>query len=219
MTSTAAQYHLEACIAHINPQEDQTQHRSLYAQAYLARLLWVKGYPDQALQQAQSALQQARTAFHPGTLAMVMFYNAWLLAARRDIQAVDALSEELVELTTQWGLSIGRADGVIIRGWALYAQGQIQAGIELMREGWGMRQSMVATHQRPVVLGALAHMQRRSGQVQAGWRTLSEAFTAVEQSGRHWYAAELYRCRGDLLMASGPDGSSELEDRADDDLP
>ncbi len=187
-------------MALVDHRRAQTLYRSLCSRAYLGRLLWVLGYPDQALEHAHSALKQAREAFHPPTLAMVLFYTAWLHAARRDVKAVDELSEEVVELAAEWGLSLWRADSMIIRGWALNAQGQMETGFRLMREGWQARQSMVATHQRPVVLGALAHMYRRSGQKEAGFRALNQAFTAVEQSGHHWYAAELYRCQGDLLM-------------------
>ncbi len=66
-----ARAHLEQGIALYNPQQHRT-HAFLYGQdpgmgcrVYVAFVLWVLGYPDQALQRSQEGLSLAHELSHP----------------------------------------------------------------------------------------------------------------------------------------------------------
>jgi predicted ATPase len=49
-------------------------------------------------------------------------------------------------------------------------------------------------------LGLLAEVHRSLGQPEAGLAALSEALELVETTGERYYAAELYRLQGELLL-------------------
>jgi predicted ATPase len=55
---------------------------------------------------------------------------------------------------------------------------------------------------RSQLLALLAEVYGRTGQVEAGLKVLVEALTAVERTGEHWWEADLYRLKGELLRQS-----------------
>ena len=72
-----------------------------------------------------------------------------------------------------------------------------------MREGLAATSGVVA---RPYFLALLAEGQGRSGQVDAGLRTLTEALTLVETHGERLWEPELHRLQGELLLRRGDGG-------------
>ncbi len=70
-----------------------------------------------------------------------------------------------------------------------------------MCQGLAARQATGAELTRPYFLALLAEMYGEIGQAEEGLNTLGEALAAVHKSReRHW-EAELYRLRGELLLA------------------
>ena len=53
---------------------------------------------------------------------------------------------------------------------------------------------------RPWLLGVLAEACAHAGQLDEGLRLVTEALEGVQQSGEHWWEAELYRLQGELLV-------------------
>jgi predicted ATPase len=57
----------------------------------------------------------------------------------------------------------------------------------------------------------LAEVYRSLGQPEAGLTALSEALTLVEKTGERYYAAELHRLRGELLLQQAAPEVSHAE--------
>ena len=53
----------------------------------------------------------------------------------------------------------------------------------------------------PLFLGALAQGYGQGGQAEEGLRVIAEALAMVEKSEERWNEAELYRIKGELLLA------------------
>lgn len=53
---------------------------------------------------------------------------------------------------------------------------------------------------RPYMLAVLAEVYGKSAQTTAGLRMLDEALAAVDRTAEHWWEAELYRLKGELLQ-------------------
>ena len=125
-----ARRHLEQSLTLYNP----TQYRSpafLYGQdhgvaclSYAAWVLWLLGYPDQALQRSQEALSLAQELSHPFSLAFALNFAALLRLYRREGQAAQAQAETLITLSVEQGFALYCAHGTILRGGALAVQGQ-----------------------------------------------------------------------------------------------
>jgi len=63
----------------------------------------------------------------------------------------------------------------------------------------------------PYSLALLADIVRKTGQVEEGLRVLAEALTVVDTSGECFYETELYRLKGELLLAQSVEHYAEVE--------
>jgi tetratricopeptide (TPR) repeat protein len=212
---TTARAHLEQVISFYEPQQHHAfvslrgSDPGASALAYDACCLWCLGYPDQALERSQEALDLARELDHPFTLADVLYYGGCMVdAMRRDAEAVKDYSEELKRLAS--GLLGGWVSLAIRqRGEALAMLGNLEDGIAQMREGLTHKRGGVERCYQSGCLRSLAEAQARAGRPTEGLATLAEAFAFVEESGeRHW-EAEIYRLQGELLLAEGDEAEAE----------
>src|SRR5262249_1204280 len=90
--------------------------------------------------------------------------------------------------------------GPSMRGWGRAMQGQGAEGLTQLRQGLDAYRATGAAYQRPHFLGLLAEVHRSLGQPEAGLTALSEALALVETTGERYYAAELHRLTGELLL-------------------
>ena len=74
------------------------------------------------------------------------------------------------------------------------------------RQGLATYQATGAAFQRPHFLAMLAEASGLLGQPQEGLAAVDEALTLVEQTGERYYAAELHRLRGELLLRHADTG-------------
>jgi predicted ATPase/DNA-binding SARP family transcriptional activator len=205
-----ARAHLHQTMSFYDPQR---HHRSIVslrgsdvgvsAMAYDACCLWCLGYPDQALRQSQEALALAHEMNHPFTLADVLWYaGCQVNMLRRDGQALKENAEHLMRLTKGKNPAWSAA-AVCSRGGALAQLGECQEGIRRIREGIAAKQALGTRCYRSVYLCTLAEAQARAGHAEEALTTLGEAFAFVEDTDECHWEAELYRVRGELLLAQG----------------
>jgi class 3 adenylate cyclase/predicted ATPase len=218
---TTAHIHLEQTIALYQPHHHQALASMLPADAgpsavaYDACCLWCLGYPEQALQRSQEALDMARALDHPFTLGDVLsFAGCQLHLMRRDAQALKESAEELLRFSGEMDL-MWWIQGALHRGEALAMLGQLEEGIAQMREGTATFQAMGSRTLLPGTLGSLALAQAKAGQPQEGLATLAEALDLVAETEEHHWEAELYRLRGELLLAQGGEDETQVNLQAE----
>ena len=85
--------------------------------------------------------------------------------------------------------------------WALAAQGEVEEGIGQMRQGLAAHRATGATLFRPSFLALLAEAYGHGGKVEAGLSVLVDALAEVSRNRERWWEAELYRLKGELLLA------------------
>jgi predicted ATPase len=90
---------------------------------------------------------------------------------------------------------------MILHGWTLAEQGRLSEGIAQMRQGLASWQATGALSHRPYQLALLAEALAQAGQTREGLMALAEALALSTASGERFLEAELYRLRGDLLLA------------------
>src|SRR5215475_1935931 len=186
------------------------QHRSLaflYGQdhgvaclSYAAWVLWLLGYPDQALQRSQEALSLAQKLAHPFSRALALNFAALLRLYRREGQAAQAQAETLIALSVEQGFVLYCAHGTILRGGALAVQGQGEAGMAQMLQGLEALQATGAALRRPYYLTVLAEVYGRLQQAREGLTLLTAALEVVHKRAERIHEAELYRLKGELLL-------------------
>ena len=103
----------------------------------------------------------------------------------------------------------GWRSGTILRGWALAEQGQGEEGIAQMRQGLAACRATGAELDRPYFLALLAEAYGKVGQAEEGLQRAGRgAGGSATDSGERYCEAELYRLKGELLLAGCPRSSS-----------
>jgi predicted ATPase len=148
---------------------------------------------------------------HPFSLALALYFAAWLYYFRREVYAAQEQAEAAVTLSSQQGFPFWLAAGTILGGWVLAEQGQEEEGIEQMRQGLAAYQATGAEQKQPYFLALLAEAYGKVAQTQAGLTMLAEALALVDKTGERWWEAELYRLKGELLLALSKENQAEVE--------
>ena len=103
-------------------------------------------------------------------------------------------------LSAEQGFPFWLATSAILRGWARVEQGHGKEGIVQLRQGLSAYRATGAKLWEPHWLALLAEAYGKTGQIKEGLVLLSEALTLVNNTGEQYYAAELYRLKGELLL-------------------
>ncbi|MGB3716162.1 MAG: tetratricopeptide repeat protein, partial [Candidatus Promineifilaceae bacterium] len=213
---TTAHDHLEIVISFYEPQAHhhpfvvlRGKDAGLGALAYDACCLWCLGYPEKALKSSQESLALARELGHPFSLADVLAHGGCLLhKMRRDADALKEYAEEFMRLTLP-NIRGWRGTGESFLGEALVMMGQVQEGMDQIREGLTTKHSIDTWCYGSGTLGTLAEAEGKTGHPEKGLTILNEALALVEQTDERYLEAELYRLRGELHIMQGDDDQAE----------
>jgi len=94
-----------------------------------------------------------------------------------------------------------RVEGSIPRGWALVQNGRGEEGISQLQEEWTALQATGAQMTQALFRATLAEAYGLVGWAQEGLAVLAEALEIVDKLGDRINEAELYRLKGELLLA------------------
>jgi class 3 adenylate cyclase/predicted ATPase len=165
-----------------------------------ALTLWHLGYPDQAILSIHQALPLLETLAHPYSTVHTLSFAAMLHQFLRQAQAAQERVETVFVLSQEQGFTQYAALQTILHGWALTEQGRAEDGITRLQDGITAWRTLGAELFRPYYLSLLAEAQARVGNPTEGIRLLDEALASVHNSTEHWWEAELYRLKGELLL-------------------
>ncbi|WP_179138122.1 adenylate/guanylate cyclase domain-containing protein [Candidatus Entotheonella palauensis] len=179
--------------------------------AYAAWVYWLLGFPEQALASSQKALGIARTLAHAHSEAAALNWAGVLHHLRREEQAAYEQSEALMTLAKAQGFPYWLAEGRILRSWALAALGQTGEAIEQIHQGLAAYRATGAEIQRPYWLALEAEAYALAGQHAEALQAVNDGIRAVYATGEHWYHAELYRLKGELLLAQSESAPDEVD--------
>ncbi len=203
--------HLQAAIRLYDP----VRHRHLthvfsydpgtMAYQYAALASWTLGYAERAIALSAEGLRLSRQHANPFNLANSLNFAAILWQNLREPRRVLQLVEESISLAARHDFPHLYAMAFYSRGWGLFQIGQVEEGLDGMRQGgakWlatGARLAMTHYDQQ------LAQAYLSAGDDQNAWDRLEKGFSLVE-TGPFW-EAELHRLRGELLIrrAAPPD--------------
>jgi predicted ATPase len=216
----SAREHLEQSFAHYDPQQHHHlfyligQDPGLFALAYLTYTDWLLGYPDQGLRRSQEALALARELAQPYCLAFTYCLSAVHHYFRREEQTVRELAEAALTVSTEHGFAQWIAHGNFLRCWALTQQGEGgEEDCARMGQAMDAWRATGAELARPYFLLLLAEIHGKLGQADEALNLLTEALTVANNTGEHWMLAELYRVKGELLLAQS-EGAAVAEAEA-----
>ena len=171
--------------------------------SFRSLVLWVLGYPQAALVDAEAALNDAREIGHAATLMYALNHTTMFvhIPCGRYSEATAAL-EEVVALADEKGASFWKALGMMNRACVLTLTGKAADAIRVFGAGMALYQTTGATIWKPLHLTYLARAYADLGQFDDAGRCIAEAMTAVEKTKESWCEAELNRTAGEIALKS-----------------
>ncbi len=179
--------------------------------SYKASVLWLLGYPDQALEASNQALALAHSLAHPFSLAYALGIRALICLFRGETNEVREYAESMYDLGSHQGMPYWTMVGEVLRAWTLMQQGELRKGISYMRQALATYSATGATLMTPYWLVLLAQAQAKIGQTEKAIGLLRKAQTIAESGSELWCLAELLRLRGELLLSITPRNYNEGE--------
>jgi predicted ATPase len=215
-----ARTHLERAVALYDPQwgGPATTRRGFNcgsnSLAFLGRVLWHLGYPDQALVCSERAVAIAEQASHPYSLSMTLSWTAALHQLRGEAGRTREVAERDLVLATEQIFPFWAAYAMVLRGWALVEEGRYEKGIARLREGVDAHRATGAIVLSSSWLTLLAEGCGKAGRTEEGLDILGEALAEVERTGIRYHVAEMHRLEGELRLGFDEERSEACFRRA-----
>jgi predicted ATPase len=117
--------------------------------------------------------------------------------------------QQWVEVAHEHGFPSWLALGTIFRGWVKLRNGDVTEGSSLLRSGSSAHRVIGVELWVPYHNALRAAACEIAGQIQEALALLGDALQIVERTGERWFAAELNRRKGELLLQQGHSEAAE----------
>jgi predicted ATPase len=126
-----------------------------------------------------------------------------------DTAALGERAGELVAMASEHGFPLYGALGMIYLGWAKSRTGDVAEGIALLRSGSGVYSASGAEIRISYHIALLAQACQIAGKDEEALLLLNNALQIAARIGERWFAAELYRQKGELILRQGDFAAAE----------
>jgi len=178
---------------------------------YSAFSLWMLGYPDQALLRSKEALALANDLQNPANLVNTLCFVANVHVFRRNLAEAQQQAKATMEISAEHEHSFFLGHGTILHGWTRASQGQIEEGIAEIERGIVTFKATGARTWMPQFLGLLGEAYGQARRTEDGLAAVAEALVLVDDTEQRCWQAELYRIKGNLLLAASSSHHVEAE--------
>lgn len=176
-----------------------------YAKMMLAFDLTFLGYPDQALVEAEEAVDWARHTGHAATLALAMLYVAMVRAMRWEPQATAEAAAAGIAVATERGLPAQQAYCALLHAWGT-------GNAEAMAQTIAVLESMNSELGLPFYRSLLATLEAARGRFDEALRWLDRALERSRATGDVYFTAGILGLKARTLFQQGPGNADRAED-------
>lgn len=203
----AARRELDEAISLYDPREQHINPLSVQldpgtnALNHMAWTLWMLGYPDQGQRASDEALARARQLSQPLTLAMTLFWACTTHSCCGRYPVAQGLLSELKAIANEHHFTYLSIISGVLESQLLLANEQLADAQATIERALDEMQAQRAELGWPWAASVAVNVCRRTGNTQQGLMLLTKALEMVERHGEHHWEAELYRLKGELLLA------------------
>jgi predicted ATPase/DNA-binding winged helix-turn-helix (wHTH) protein len=177
----------------------------IIAMVAAARALWLRGFPDQAVQAARHTIDEAGKLEYPLTFAIALVWSAYVFLWVGDSETASEIAERLIAHTTRYSLGPYHAVGLGLRGDVLLQRGQFDDGIALLEQSLDRLNANRHQILDAGFLSDLAQAQASTGQPDRALKTIAHAVDTVGEN-TSFHVPEMLRIRGEILAGlASPD--------------
>jgi len=177
-----------------------SQNPAVAAQCHGGWTPWFLGEPDRAVDTLRKALTLARELNEPHGLAHVFLFLSVLHQLRRESSIAREYANASVAVSIEHKLVLYEAASSVVRGWTMIEQGQAEKAAEEIRQALAAYEATGTQLLRPHFLALLAEALGKAKKTEEGLKVLEEAMATANTNGEHYYDAEIYRLKGELLL-------------------
>jgi predicted ATPase len=183
-------------------------HQRATARAVTARILWLQGFPDQAIRAADNAVEEARETNHALSLCYALSHACPTMLWVEDLAAAERYIAMLLDHSTRYALPSWGALGRNFRVILDIRRGHIGPGLRLLHGvrdefGGGAMSDWISV----MFLSELAAGFGRAGQPAEGLAAVEQAIERAEHTEARWFFPESLRIKGGLLLLQAADGA------------
>jgi predicted ATPase len=179
--------------------------------SYRSLALWVLGYPEAALSDAEHGLQHAREIGQAGTLMHSLYHTSLTHIQCGSYTTASEETQELVALADEKGVLLWKPAVMMTQGHVLALTGRPSDAVQMITSGIAAWRPTGTTAWIPIHLSYLARACADLGQFDKAWRCIGEATAAVETTKESWYEADIHRIAGEIALKSPEPDAAKAE--------
>jgi predicted ATPase/DNA-binding winged helix-turn-helix (wHTH) protein len=172
------------------------------ARTTLGQILWLQGFPDQAMRTAQEAVDDAQAIDHATSLCNSLAHTACRVALLNgDLTAAEHFVGMLIGHSERHALAFWQIWGRCFKGVLLIKRDEVATGLQHLRVALAeLRVTGLGLPHTAAFLGDLAEGLGRAGEIAQGLAAIDEAIESSQRNGELWCMADSLRIKGDLLL-------------------
>jgi predicted ATPase/DNA-binding winged helix-turn-helix (wHTH) protein len=167
----------------------------------LARILWLRGFSDQALRILQKAMDEAARQGHPVLICITLLYASTFLLWTGDLPRAGDIIEQLIIHTRRYSLAPYHAVGIALKGELAVTRDEPEAGLDLLRSGLESLRAQQYNVHLSRFIGASAVALCKIGEFEDALFTINGAIAGATNSGLQLDLSELLRIKSQILTA------------------
>ncbi|MET4036764.1 putative ATPase/DNA-binding winged helix-turn-helix (wHTH) protein [Bradyrhizobium sp. JR7.2] len=177
----------------------------------LGSVLWVRGFPDQAMRIGRDIIKEGATLRDPSTFCICLIFTSFTsLRIGNQTDAADMIGRLLAH-ARKHSLGPYEAIGIGLRGTLLINRGQAEEGVGMVRDAIETLHVGRYELHNPAFLAASAEGLRMLGQYEEAFRQIDEAIARIERNGQLLFLPEFLRIKGTIVMAARQADLSQAE--------
>jgi predicted ATPase len=169
---------------------------------YRSWALWMLGYPEAALADAERALKYARELGQAATLMLALCFTSLTYSFCGSYSVANARLDEDRALANEKGAALWKAFGMLSQGCVLALTGKNSDAAQTITAGLAEFRATGSTFWTPLFLSYLAKAHAELRQLDDAWRSIDEVITAVQATKETLCEAEIQRVAGEIALLS-----------------
>ena len=200
---------------------DPVEHRSLAARfgqdvgvailSYRSLALWMLGYPEATLADAEQAVKDARENGQAATLMYALLHVSVPYIHCGNYEIATAVLDELAALADEKGSLFWKPHGMAQQGCLFGLTGKASNAVQMLTTGIAAFRSTGSTPWIPIRLAYLAMAHAELGKFDDAWCCIGDAMSEIETTEERWYEAEINRVAGEIALKSTDTDAAEAE--------
>ncbi len=178
----------------------------------LGSVLWVRGFPDQAMKIGRDTIREGATLRDPSTLCICLILTSFTFLRIGSLAEAEGMIERLLTHARKYSLAPYEAIGIGLRGTLLIHRGEAEAGVGLVRGAIETLHAGRYELHNPAFLGTVANGLAMMERFDEALILIDEAISRIENNGQLVFLPEFMRIKGTFFVAASQSDLARAEE-------